>query len=125
MRNNEYAYDLCRIFIDLICSNEAHRLMLQIRPTEVKAVSDLLSQEHESVDELARSVIELIDGMRAKRETYVLVQIEPSLSVAKAIGPYATFNQAMKDIPTKLSRYDERSRAYLAKLHDPCMIDIS
>jgi len=99
--------------------------MLQIRPTEIKAVSDLLSQEHESVDELARSVIELIDTMRSKRETYVLVQIEPSLSVAKAIGPYATSNQAIKDIPTKLTRYDERSRAYLAKLHDPCMIDLS
>lgn len=124
MRNNGHAYDLCRTFIDLIYSHETYRLM-QIRPTEVKAVSDLLSQEHESVNELARSVIELIDGMRAKRETYVLVQIEPSLSVAKAIGPYATSNQAMKDIPTKLSRYDERSRAYLAKLYDPCMIDIS
>ena len=77
------------------------------------------------MDELARSVIELIDTMRSKRETYVLVQIEPSLSVAKAIGPYATSNQAIKDIPTKLTKYDERSRAYLAKLHDPCMIDLS
>jgi hypothetical protein len=99
--------------------------MLQIRPTEIKAVSDLLSQEHESVDDLARSVIELIDSMRSKRDTYVLVQIEPSLSVAKAIGPYATSNQAIKDIPTKLTKYDERSRAYLAKLQDPCMINLS
>ena len=112
-------------YLDFVYSIKVHWLMLQIRPTEVKAVSDLLSQEHNSVDELARSVIELIDSMRSKRDTYVLVQIEPSLSVAKAIGPYATSNQAIKDIPTKLTRYDERSRAYLAKLQDPCMIDIS
>lgn len=77
------------------------------------------------MDELARSVIELIDSMRSKRDTYVLVQIEPSLGIAKAIGPYATSNQAIKDVPTKLCRYDDKSRAYLAKLQDPCMIDIS
>lgn len=99
--------------------------MLQIRPTEIKAVSDLLSQEHEDVDALAKLVIETIDALRAKRETFVLVQVEPSLNVTKAIGPYATSNQAIKDIPTKLTKYDERSRAYLAKLQDPCMINIS
>jgi hypothetical protein len=99
--------------------------MLQIRPTEIKAVADILMQEHEDVDALAKLVIETIDALRAKRETFVLIQIEPSLNVAKAIGPYGTQNQAVKDIPFKLTRYDDRSRAYLSKLYDPSMIDLS
>jgi len=82
-------------------------------------------QEHEDVDALARLVIETIDGIRAKRETFILIQIEPTLRVTKAIGPYSTQNQAMKDIPFKLSQYDDRSRAYLSKLYDPSMIDLS
>jgi hypothetical protein len=92
--------------------------MLQIRPTEIKAVADLLMQEHNDVEVLAKSVIELIDLLRSKRDLYVLAEIHPTLSVARAFGPYATGNQALKD--TKLlTKYDTQSRAYLCTLRDP------
>ena len=99
--------------------------MLQIRPTEIKAIADLLMQEHNDVEVLAKLVIETIDSIRAKREMYVLVQIDHSLKVTKAIGPYSTQNQALKDVPIRLVQYDEKSRAYLSKLYDPSMIDLS
>lgn len=95
--------------------------MLQIRPTEIKAVAELLMREHDDVEQLAREVIELIDSLRAKRETFVLAEIHPTLMVAKAIGPYATENQARKDVHL-LTKYDTHSRAYLCKLRDPSMI---
>jgi hypothetical protein len=98
--------------------------MLQIRPTEIKAIADLLMQEHDDVDALARLVIETIDGIRAKRETYVLVAVHPTLQVVKAIGPYATKAQALKDHPKRISQYDSKSRAYLANLHDPSVVEL-
>jgi hypothetical protein len=70
---------------------------------------------------LARAIIELIDTLRAGRELFVLTEIHPSLSVAKAIGPYATSNQAMKDI-NLITKYDTHSRAYLCRLRDPSSV---
>jgi hypothetical protein len=98
--------------------------MLQIRPTEIKAIADLLMQEHDDVDALARLVIETIDGIRAKRETYVLVAVHPTIQVVKAIGPYATKAQALKDHTKRISQYDSKSRAYLANLHDPSVVEL-
>lgn len=92
--------------------------MLAIRPTEIKAIANLLEQEHDDVDTLAKLVIQTIDELRAKRETYVLCEIHPSLSVAKAIGPYATEAQARKDVGL-LTKYDTHSRAYLCTMKDP------
>lgn len=96
--------------------------MLQIRPTEVKAVADLLMSEHDDVETLAKLVIETIDAARAKRELFVLVEIHPSLQVAQAYGVYGTANQAMKDIPRLMVKYDKQSKGYLCKLRDPSMI---
>ena len=96
--------------------------MLSIRPTEVKAIANLLMQEHDDVEVLAELVIRTIDELRAKRELFVLAEIHPTLSVAKAIGPYATENQARKDVRL-LTKYDTLSRAYLCKLKDPTMIE--
>lgn len=98
--------------------------MLQIRPTEIKAVAELLLQEHPDVDSLAKAVIETIDGLRAKRELYILAEIHPTLQVAKAVGLYATENQALKDL-NLLTKYDTHSRAYLCKLRDPSTIGLS
>lgn len=98
--------------------------MLQIRPTEIKAVAALLMQEHEEVDVLAREVIELIDSLRAKRDLYVAIAYHPTLNLMQAIGPYATENQALKDGPAKLQAYDTQSKGFLAKLRDPSNIDL-
>jgi hypothetical protein len=92
--------------------------MLQIRPTEIKAIANLLEQEHDDVETLAKLVIETIDGLRAKRDLFVLAEIHPTLQVANAFGPYATEAQARKDTGI-LVQYDTLSRAYLCKLKDP------
>lgn len=97
--------------------------MLQIRSTEIKAVAELLMQEHPDVDSLAKAVIETLDTMRAKRELFILTEIHPTLQVAKAIGPYATENQARKDVGL-LTKYDTHSRGYLCKLRDPSNIEL-
>ena len=98
--------------------------MLQIRPTEIKAIADLLMQEHSDVDILAKLVIETIDQLRAQRDLYVLAEIHPTLQVSRAIGPYATKNQALKDV-TLLTKYDTYSRAYLCTLRDPSNVMIT
>ena len=99
--------------------------MLQIRPTEVTAIANILMQEHDDVETLARLVIETIDGLRAKRELFVLVEIHPTLQVSQGYGPYGTANQAMKDIPRLMVKYDTQSKGYLCKLRDPAMILMS
>lgn len=97
--------------------------MLAIRPTEIKAIAELLMQEHDDVDALAKLVIQTIDELRAKREMFILAEIHPSISVAKAIGPYATETQARKDVGL-LTKYDTHSRAYLCRLKDPSTVGI-
>ena len=118
MTNSGYVYYLRLYAAGLICGIGLYRLMLQIRPTEIKSVANLLMQEHDDVEILARAVIDLVDTIRAQRELYVLAEIHPSLGVAKAVGPYATSNQAMKDL-NLLTKYDTHSRAYLCRLKDP------
>ena len=98
--------------------------MLQIRPTEIKAVADLLSQEHESVEDLAKLVIETIDELRAKRDMFAIVHLIPSFKIVKAIGLYATQLQAERDYHKKIHRYDEKDHAYIAKFTDSSMIDL-
>lgn len=98
--------------------------MLQIRPTEIKAIADLLSQEHDSVEDLAKLVIETIDRLRAKREMYAIVHLQPSFNLVKVVGLYATQLQAEKDAPKRISRYDEKDRAYIGKFTDSSMLDL-
>jgi len=98
--------------------------VLQIRPTEVKAIADLLSQEHESVEDLAKLVIETIDGLRAKREMFAIVHLIPSFKLVKVIGLYATQLQAEKDYHKKIQRYDEKDHAYIGKFTDSSVLDL-
>lgn len=102
---------------------EVYRLMLQIRPTEVKAIADLLMQEHDDVEQLAREVIELVDTLRAKRELFIGVAVHPTLGIVQAVGPYATKNQVLKDAPHKLHKYDTQSQGYVALLKDPAILN--
>ena len=81
-------------------------------------------QEHDDVDTLARLVIETLDTMRAKRDTYILAVIHPTLQVTQAVGPYATYNQALKDFPKRITAYDRHSHAYAICMKDPSVIDL-
>lgn len=98
--------------------------MLQIRPTEIKAVADLLAQEHESVEDLAKLVIETIDGLRAKRDMFAIVHLQPSLKLVKVVGLYATQLQAEKDYPKRIHRYDEKDHAYIGKFTDSSVLEL-
>ena len=100
------------------------KLMLQIRPTEIKAIANLLMQEHPDVDTLAEVIIQTIDELRAKRELYAIVAIHPSLQIVQVIGPYGTEAQARKDAPKRITKYDTQSRAYIGKMRDPSMIEL-
>lgn len=66
-----------------------HRAALMAnRKTEVKLVADLLMQEAEDVEELAKRVIDSLDQDRRKRDSYV---IRASVgSEVWGIGPYPT-----------------------------------
>lgn len=98
--------------------------MLQIRPTEVKAIASLLMQEHDDVDTLAELVIRKVDELRAGRDLFIGIAWHPSLNLMQAIGPYATKNQVLKDAPSKLSAYDTLSEGHVAVLRDPSTINL-
>lgn len=65
------------------------------RPTELKALVNLLSQEHDDVETLAEEVWDLLDTMRLKRELYVVGMRDPS-GATYLFGAYDTRNAADK-----------------------------
>lgn len=71
--------------------------MPRIRPTEHKAVVNLLCQPADSVEELAADVITAIDELRAKRTDYVIV-VQHAPTFHTVHGPYLTRNAAERDI---------------------------
>jgi hypothetical protein len=71
--------------------------MPRIRPSEYRAVLQLLSAPADSVEDLATDVILAIDGLRADRTDYVSV-VEMSPGFVMVYGPYITKNAANKDI---------------------------
>lgn len=71
--------------------------MARIRPTELNAIIELLDQPHDSVDALARQVITTLDELRAKRQTWFVVQLLAG-KLPILWGPYATSDAARKDI---------------------------
>lgn len=71
--------------------------MPRVRPTEHKAVVNLLMSPADSVEDLAAEVIIAIDELRSKRTDYVtVVQHHPTFHMV--YGPYITRNAAEKDI---------------------------
>lgn len=70
---------------------------MRIRPTEHRAVVNLLNEPADSVEELAIDVIMTIDSMRAQRKDYVVLVYDPGVCV-HIHGPYVTKNAALKDI---------------------------
>lgn len=65
------------------------------RPKEIKALVNLLSQEHDDVESLAESVWDMIDEARLKRELYVVGMRDPS-GATYLFGTYDTRNAADK-----------------------------
>lgn len=71
--------------------------MPRVRPSEHRAVVELLDAPAESVEDLATDVIQAIDALRAKRKDYVVVVYDPGVSV-HVHGPYITEAAARRDI---------------------------
>jgi hypothetical protein len=71
--------------------------MPRVRPTEHRAVVQLLNDPADSVEDLATEVILKIDSMRAQRKDYIVVVYDPGVGV-HVHGPYVTKNAAHKDI---------------------------
>ena len=86
------------------------------RPTEVKAVVELLEQEHESVDDLAQELLDLLVDIKWKRGGWIAIQrhdttIQPDFT---AWGPYATKGEAERDVGKRIVGVNAREVAYFA-----------
>lgn len=75
--------------------------MARLRPTEVRAVVELLDSPAEDVTALAESVIQKIDDLRSKRPLYAAVIHQPRLGLF-VYGPYDTQKQAEKALSTDI-----------------------
>lgn len=70
---------------------------MRIRPTDIKKVVKLLDSPADSVEDLARSVIELIIELQEDRELWVLFMRDPKTGDF-IFGPYDSLNDLKKDI---------------------------
>ena len=94
------------------------------KPTEVKKVAQLLDQDAESSEDMAKKVWELVEQLIADREQHVAVVVHPSVNVAQAVGPYATVNQLMKDYKKRVVALDDKSYAFKAQLISPGKVNL-
>lgn len=76
--------------------------MPRVRPLEVKALVPLLRQDWDSVEDLAKALIEALDEARTSRTSYVAVVEFPIGNTAKAgyigVGPFPGAASADKAI---------------------------
>ena len=85
--------------------------MPRIRPTEVKAVVKLLDEPAESVETLARQVIEALDDLRAKRREYIVVVDAGGL--LSAYGTYGTVKEAQRAVGDPIIASRAGAKGYL------------
>ena len=70
-----------------------------IRPTERRAVAELLSEPADDAEELAGRIITALDGLRGQRPFAVVVtQVDGQPAVTWGNGPYSTEQQARKSV---------------------------
>jgi hypothetical protein len=102
------------------------------RPSEIKAVVDVLMQPSDDVKEVAKAAIAALDASRQDRTDYLVVRQCGKL--ADAYGPYATYAQAVKAIEggklptldgTRLFvvpvRHPSQAEAAMTKVDEPAM----
>ena len=67
------------------------------RPTEIRAIADLLMEGHENPEELAKEVIKLLDALRAERPYYTVIVYWPGNPGAWfSYGPFPTVNKGQE-----------------------------
>lgn len=92
---------------------------MRARPTELKKLRELLSQEHDSVEDLAKQVWELIDKMRYDHEKWVVVTRSEAMPLPLIWGVYDTKLTAEKDIGRNIIGYTNGTTAQVFRLVAP------
>ena len=92
---------------------------MRARPTELKKLRELLSQEHDSVEDLAKQVWELIDQMRYDHEKWVVVTRSVNMPRPFIWGVYDTKLTAEKDIGRNIIGYTKGTTAEVFKITVP------
>lgn len=92
---------------------------MRARPTELKKLRELLSQEHDSVEDLAKQVWELIDKMRYDHEKWVVVTRSETMPLPLIWGVYDTKLTAEKDIGRNIIGYTNGTTAQVFRLVAP------
>jgi hypothetical protein len=92
---------------------------VRARPTELKKLRELLSQEHDSVEDLAKQVWELIDKMRYDHEKWVVVTRSEAMPLPLIWGVYDTKLTAEKDIGRNIIGYTNGTTAQVFRLVAP------
>ena len=85
------------------------------RPTEVKAIAELLNQPADDVNDLAKRAIHALDEMRKSRTQYAILVLHTGAGYA-VYGPYDTPNQARKDVGKNIIAAGPGSKAGLYTL---------
>lgn len=88
---------------------------MRLRPTEVKAVAALLDSPADDVTDLARTVIQTLDEMRAARDVYVILLHNPGVGIV-AFGTFDTRKQAERFMQKEVGAATEGARAGIRKL---------
>lgn len=94
------------------------------RPNEVKAVTALLSEEHDSVDELAMKVLDLLHDIKWNRHPWVAIQrARPDGPWFTAWGPYSTRGEAERDVGKRIVGASPLETAYFARVYNKDTLD--
>lgn len=88
--------------------------MARVRPTEVKKIAALLNEPAESVEDLAKQVIVLLDEMRLERKQYVIVH--PQGRLLSTYGPYDTIKEAQRRAGEYIQAFTPGTRGVITVL---------
>jgi hypothetical protein len=88
------------------------------RAAEIRAITALLDQEWDNVDDLASTLISEVFGMAGKRDKWCVIMQDPRLGVF-TYGPYDTENQARKAIGKSIvSPGPEPAKAIIRRIQE-------
>ena len=86
------------------------------RPTEVKAVAALLEQEHDSVDDLAREILDLLVDIKWRRGAYCVCVLQ--LGQVFLFGPFANQADARRAVGKEIVAAETNARGAIVRVRD-------
>lgn len=90
---------------------------MRSRKAEIQSIVEILSAEHDSVEDLAGDVWKLMDSMRKGRDAWVVV-VNHGHPLYLAYGIFETSNAAMKEL-NKFRSTTGNERGFVMKMVDP------